>query len=80
MLNVGARREIVLDVMFLFCGYIMPFIMSVQSRHNSQDFTVFTLDDVDAAFDKVLQLKYSQTVSLKGSYAYICNGVQIMYV
>lgn len=50
--------------------------MSVQSRHNSQDFTVFTLDDVDAAFDKVLQLKYSQTVSLKGSYANISNECQ----
>lgn len=27
---------------------------------------MFTLDDVDAAFDKIIQLKYSQTVSLKG--------------
>ncbi|UYV67077.1 CPSF2 [Cordylochernes scorpioides] len=35
-----------------------------QSRHNSEDFTLFTLDDVDAAFDKLIQLKYSQSVSL----------------
>ena len=27
---------------------------------------MFTLDDVDAAFDKIIQLKYSQNVSLKG--------------
>uniref|UniRef100_A0A023GLI5 Cleavage and polyadenylation specificity factor subunit 2 n=1 Tax=Amblyomma triste TaxID=251400 RepID=A0A023GLI5_AMBTT len=37
-----------------------------QSRHNMEDFTLFTLDDVDAAFDKIIQLKYSQTVNLKG--------------
>jgi len=37
-----------------------------QSRNNSEDFTVFTLDDVDQAFDKIIQLKYSQTVSLTG--------------
>ena len=37
-----------------------------QSRNNTEEFTVFTLDDVDAAFDKIVQLKYSQSVSLKG--------------
>ena len=37
-----------------------------QSRHNTEDFNLFTLDDVDAAFDKIIQLKYSQTISLKG--------------
>ncbi|XP_074663107.1 cleavage and polyadenylation specificity factor subunit 2-like [Tubulanus polymorphus] len=37
-----------------------------QSRHNTEDFDVFTLDDVDAAFDKIIQLKYSQTVTLRG--------------
>uniref|UniRef100_A0A8C6KAJ4 Cleavage and polyadenylation specificity factor subunit 2 n=1 Tax=Nothobranchius furzeri TaxID=105023 RepID=A0A8C6KAJ4_NOTFU len=37
-----------------------------QSRNNSEDFTLFTLDDVDSAFDKIQQLKYSQIVSLKG--------------
>ena len=40
--------------------------MSLQSRNNTEDFDMFTLDDVDAAFDKIIQLKYSQTVSLKG--------------
>ncbi|KAK2191744.1 hypothetical protein NP493_46g01093 [Ridgeia piscesae] len=44
-----------------------------QSRHNIEDFDVFTLDDVDSAFDKILQLKYSQTVSLKGKG----HGIQI---
>lgn len=37
-----------------------------QSRHNYEDFELFSLDDVDAAFDKIIQLKYSQHVSLKG--------------
>lgn len=37
-----------------------------QSRYNMQDFTVFDLDDVDAAFDKVVQLKYNQTISMRG--------------
>lgn len=31
-----------------------------------EDFTLFNLDDVDAAFDKVIQVKYNQIVSLKG--------------
>jgi len=31
-----------------------------------EDFTLFDLDDVDAAFDKVIQVKYNQIVSLKG--------------
>ncbi|CAH1261607.1 CPSF2 [Branchiostoma lanceolatum] len=37
-----------------------------QSRQNTEDFTIFTLDDVDAAFDKIVQLKYSQNVPMKG--------------
>ncbi|KAM5274528.1 cleavage and polyadenylation specificity factor subunit 2 isoform 2-T2 [Ctenodactylus gundi] len=37
-----------------------------QSRHNTEDFMLFTLDDVDAAFDKIQQLKFSQIVNLKG--------------
>ncbi|XP_067274317.1 cleavage and polyadenylation specificity factor subunit 2 [Pseudorasbora parva] len=37
-----------------------------QSRHNTEDFSLFTLDDVDCAFDKIQQLKYSQIVNLKG--------------
>ena len=34
---------------------------------------MFTLDDVDAAFDRIQQVKYSQTVSLKGKG----HGLQI---
>jgi Cft2 family RNA processing exonuclease len=41
-------------------------LLSFQSRHNYEDFELFSLDDVDAAFDKIIQLKYSQHVSLKG--------------
>lgn len=37
-----------------------------QSRHNIEEFDLFTLDDVDAAFDKIIQLKHNQTVALKG--------------
>eukprot|EP00731_Ephydatia_muelleri_P028304 Em0019g1177a len=37
-----------------------------QSRHNSEDFELFTLDDIDQAFDLIIQVKYSQTVQLKG--------------
>ena len=37
-----------------------------QSRRNYEEFDLFTLDDVDAAFDLVIQVKYSQTVQLKG--------------
>lgn len=37
-----------------------------QSRHNMEDFDLFTLDDVDAAFDKIVQLKYNQSVPMKG--------------
>lgn len=43
-------------------------IFLLQSRHNTTDFEIFTLDDVDHAFDKITQLKYSQTVHLKGGY------------
>lgn len=44
-----------------------------QSRNNSEEFEVFTLDDVDVAFDKIIQLKYSQTVGLTGKG----HGLQI---
>lgn len=37
-----------------------------QSWHNNSEFSLFTLDDVDAAFDKIVQLKYNQSVSMKG--------------
>lgn len=37
------------------------------SHHNMYDFDLFSLDDVDAAFDRnLIQLKYNQSVSLKG--------------
>lgn len=36
------------------------------SHFNMYDFDLFSLDDVDTAFEKITQLKYNQTVSLKG--------------
>ncbi|CAG9860487.1 unnamed protein product [Phyllotreta striolata] len=37
-----------------------------QSQYNMKEFCIFSLDDVDATFEKVVQLKYNQTVPLKG--------------
>jgi cleavage and polyadenylation specificity factor subunit 2 len=31
-----------------------------------EEFDLFNLDDIDNAFDKVKQVKYSQTINLKG--------------
>lgn len=35
-----------------------------QSKEQSEDFGLFSLDDIDAAFDLFHQLKYSQTIQL----------------
>jgi cleavage and polyadenylation specificity factor subunit 2 len=32
----------------------------------NEEFDLFDLDDIDSAFDKIQQIKYSQTISLKG--------------
>ena len=37
-----------------------------QSKHNYEDFNLFTLDDIDLAFEKIIQLKYNQSLELKG--------------
>lgn len=37
-----------------------------QSKHNYEDFDLFSLDDIDLAFEKVIQLKYNQSLELKG--------------
>ena len=52
-----------------FCNpyFSITFIISnFQARHNIEEFSLFTLDEVDACFEKMTQLKYSQSVSLKG--------------
>jgi Cft2 family RNA processing exonuclease len=36
-----------------------------------EEFELFTLDDVDAAFDKIIQLKYNQSVPMKGIFCYL---------
>lgn len=36
------------------------------SHYNMYDFDLFSLDDVDAAFDRIVQLKYSQSVQMRG--------------
>lgn len=46
--------------MFMYDAY--------QSRANSEDFTLFDLDDVDAAFEHFKQLKYSQHFVLSGNF------------
>ncbi|KAJ0173819.1 hypothetical protein K1T71_010968 [Dendrolimus kikuchii] len=37
-----------------------------QAHKNVSEFTLFTLDDVDMAFDRIVQLKYNQSVDMKG--------------
>ena len=37
-----------------------------QARHNVEEFDTFTLDEVDKAFEMITQLKYNQSVALKG--------------
>ncbi|XP_066244891.1 probable cleavage and polyadenylation specificity factor subunit 2 [Euwallacea similis] len=37
-----------------------------QSQYNMKAFMLFNLDDVDATFDKIIQLKYNQSIALKG--------------
>lgn len=37
-----------------------------QSRNNYEDFELFTLDDIDLAFERVTQVKYNQSIVLKG--------------
>lgn len=46
-----------------------------QSRHNGEEFNLFTLDDVDLAFDLIVQVKYSQTVQLKGRCTFWCTSM-----
>ncbi|VDK54435.1 unnamed protein product [Anisakis simplex] len=44
----------------------------VNGHTSVEDFTLFNLDDIDGAFERVQQVKYSQTILLKGA-----NGLQI---
>ena len=45
-----------------------------QAHSVVEDFTLFDLNDVDAAFDKIITVKYSQTVNLSGKG----RGLQIV--
>lgn len=36
-----------------------------QSHHNTEDFDKFSLDDVDMAFERIIQVKHNQTIHLK---------------
>lgn len=40
-----------------------------QSRHNMEDFSLFTLDEVDRTFEMITQLKYNQTHRFTGKGA-----------
>lgn len=37
----------------------------ISGHNNVEDFKFFTFDDIDNSFEKVQQVKYSQTVMLK---------------
>lgn len=43
-----------------------------QSKYASEDFSIYSLDDVDAAFDLVTQMKYQQTINLHGRGHGLC--------
>jgi len=43
-----------------------------------EEFDIFSLDDVDAAFDKIIQLKYNQTIALKGELKIKTSYVQLI--
>ena len=49
----------------------------MQSRKNSEEFDLFTLDDVDKAFDNIIQVKYAQSVQLKGTY--VINSLPLLW-
>ncbi|KAM3579119.1 hypothetical protein VKS41_008346 [Umbelopsis sp. WA50703] len=44
-----------------------------QSKVNEMDFNLFSLEDVDVAFDKITSLRYSQPTALQGK----CAGITI---
>ena len=46
---------------------------ALDSRLLQQDFEVFTKEDIMAAFDRIIQLKYSESVLLTGN----CQGIVI---
>lgn len=51
------------------------FLYDWLSGHNAvEDFTHFTFDDIDAAFEKVQQVKYSQIVCINVSAMLIISG------
>ena len=65
--NVPVRylsgKVVTFRVLFIYTNFSS---FPCQARHNIEDFSLFTLDEVDASFDRITQLKYSQTVELKG--------------
>lgn len=44
-----------------------------QAKVNEEEFSVFSLEDVDSAFDKITPLRYSQPTALQGK----CAGITI---
>lgn len=46
-----------------------------QSQYNMKEFCIFSLDDVDVTFEKMVQLKYNQSIPLKGKYNSITKRI-----
>ncbi|KAI9095542.1 beta-lactamase-like protein [Phlyctochytrium arcticum] len=67
-LNCPAYATVPVHDMGQICMYD-----AYQSRTSVEDFNTFTLDDVDSAFDRMVQLRYSQPYSLAGK----CKGITI---
>ena len=58
--------------MFMYDWYL--------SKYNMEEFDLFNLDDVDNTFDKVVQLKYNQSVPLQGlSLTYLSYFRTLVY-
>ena len=52
---------------YILNSFKSKFILKyLKARHNIEEFDHFTLDEVDACFEKMTQVQYSQTVSLRG--------------
>jgi Cft2 family RNA processing exonuclease len=50
------------------------------SRRDVEDFKLFTIDDIEAAFNRIITLKHSQPVQLEGTCVYISVTATATYV
>ena len=46
-----------------------------QARHNVEEFDLFSLDEVDKTFEMMTQVKYNQSIQLKGT---VCSCIEML--